>query len=301
MELQQLRHFLATVKHGNMGKASEELHITQSGLSRSVLNLERQLGLTLLKRNPRGVEPTPFGLSLIPHAQAMLNKEQRAIRELESLKRLQTGSVSIGITLNYSHYFVPDLLSELMTDYPSIEIEVRSGAYVDLVDSLRRAEIDCVFGLLAIGLEYDDLCVEELFTTRSIIVARKNHPFARKRKLTHQDLSEADWAMLSGEGFQRAFQNYFYVKGCPAPRQVFKTNSLALIKNIVAAQDLLTVLPKEIVSDEIKRKQLVHIDIETPADFARAGLLYRQDGVTTPAMEVVIEKFRAHSESQPGG
>lgn len=292
MELQQLRHFLAAVRLGNVGKAAEDQNITQSGLSRSILNLERQLDLTLLKRNPRGVEPTAFGLSLIPHAEAMLNKEHRAKKELESLKNLHTGTVSLGITLNYSHYFVPDIITQLLAEYPSIQIEVRSGSYMELAKGLQQAELDFVFGLLASEYDQADICIEELFTTRSIIVANCAHPLVGKRKITTDNLSNSEWAMLSGEGFQRAFTNYFYVKGSPLPYQAFKTNSLALLKKVVSTRELLTILPKEVVAEEIADKRLAQIKSETPADFTRAGLIYRSDGVTTPAMKLVMDQLR---------
>lgn len=299
MELQQLRHFLAAVRHGNIGKAAEDQNITQSGLSRSILNLERQLGLTLLKRNPRGVEPTPFGRSLIPHAEATLNKVKRAVSELESLSRLQTGTVSIGITLNYSHYFVPEILFELLTDHPGIQVQVESGAYVDLVERLRRAELDLVFGLIAMDVQHSDFQTEELFVTRSIIVARPDHPLVGRRKVNVADLSSAEWAMLSGEGFQKAFANHFYLRSAAVPHQVFKTNSLALLKRVISSRALLTVLPREIVADELARGSLAQVRADTPADFARAGLAMRTDGVVTPAMERVMERIRFHARKYP--
>ena len=292
MEIQQLRHFVAAVRCGNIGKAAEEQNITQSGLSRSILNLERQLNLTLLKRNSRGVEPTAFGLSLIPHAEAILNKTTRARKELESLSALKTGLVSIGITLNYSHYFMPEILETIVNENPGIQIEVVSGAFLELADYLERAEIDFIFGLLAPGELGPETQVEELFTARSIIVASPNHPVARKRKIHLEDLEQARWALLSGEGFQRAFSNYFYARGHSAPYQVFKTNSLKLLKHIVATGELLTILPREIVADDLKERRLKQIMTDTPADFSRAGLVYRTDGVITPAMELIMDTIR---------
>lgn len=292
MELTQLRHFLAAVKHRNLVKAAEEQNITQSGLSRSIINLERALGMTLLERTPQGIEPTAFGERLIPHAQMMLNEEKRAKRELRSLQQLKVGGVSIAISLNFSHYFVPELIDSILEKHPGIEIEVQSGVYSELIARVRESHFDFFFGLIASERPPPDLVVEELFTTRSIIVANASHPLAKEDPVAVDELSRACWAMLNSEGFQRAFSGYFYSRGVAIPYQSMRTNSLALLRHVILGQNLLTILPKEIVAADIAEGRLVQIAAETPADFARAGLVYQLDGLLTPAAKFIMQEIR---------
>ena len=296
MELQQLRHFLAAVRLGNIGRAADEQRITQSGLSRSIKNLEDQLGLPLLKRHPRGVVPTAYGSRLVPHANALINREQSAVDDLRSMSKVQAGAVSVGITWNYSHYFTPKIFTDLLNSHSGIRIKVKSGTYIELFESLRRDELDLVFGLIAAGHQHPDCKVEDLVTTRSIIVGSQNHPLARKRKITAEHLSKAEWALLDSEGFQKAFDNFFYVAGLPLPEKTFETNSFALLKHIVLTSTLLTILPREIVQDDLTSKQVAHIKTDTPADFTRAGLVYRSDSVVTPAMELVMKTIRSEAK-----
>ena len=86
MEVQQLRHLLAAVRYGNLLKAAEEIHISQSGLSRSIKSLETRLGVPLLIRKSKGVEPTVFGLSVINRAKVIINEVARAVEEIKAIE-----------------------------------------------------------------------------------------------------------------------------------------------------------------------------------------------------------------------
>jgi LysR family transcriptional regulator, regulator of abg operon len=233
LELTQLRHFLAAVRHGNLVKAAEEENITQSGLSRSIISLERKLDILLLERNPRGIFPTPYGLSLIPQAELILNQAGRATRELQSIKNAFVGSVSFGVTFNYAQYFIPDVLNKILADLPDIQIEIQSGTFAELIEAVRQSRLDFFFGLVSADESITGLSIEELFSTRSLIVCNQRHPLLRKRKVTLSDLSAARWAMLSDANFQETFSTYFHSKRIAIPNQALKTNALSILRNAV--------------------------------------------------------------------
>lgn len=292
MELQQLRHFLAAVRHNAIGNAADEQNISQSGISRSIISLENRLGVSLLKRHPRGVELTPYGERLLPFAEAMVNQEKRALSEIKSLSGSLIGAVTLGVTWNYSHYFIPEILTQVCAEHNDLHISVQSGTHVELTDRVSRRELDFVFGLIASGSKNPEIVFEELFTSRSLIVAGPNHPLASKETITMEDLSKAKWALWDSEGFQTAFTDFFYAEGLEVPGRLFTTNSFALLKHNVLTRGLLTILPSELVANEIKENKIVKIDSKVPADFSRAGLVYRDDAIMTPAIEHVMKIIR---------
>lgn len=292
MELQQLRHFLAAVRHNAIGNAADEQNISQSGISRSIISLENRLGVSLLKRHPRGVELTPYGERLLPFAEAMVNQEKRALSEIKSLSGSLIGAVTLGVTWNYSHYFIPEILTQVCTEHNDLHISVQSGTYAELIDRISRRELDFVFGLVASGPTKPELVFEDLITTRSVIVAGPNHPLASKDNITIEDLSNAKWALWDSEAFQIAFADFFYAEGLEVPGQLFTTNSFALLKHNVLTRGLLTILPTELITDEIEANRIVKIDSKVPADSSRAGLIYRDDAIMTPAIEHVMEVIR---------
>ncbi len=295
MEIQQLRHFLAAVRCGNLGKAAEQECITQSGLSRSVKNLETILGIQLLNRGSHGITATAFGEALIPHAKLVINNARKAADAISAIAQRRTGSVTIGVTFNYGYYFIPAVVCDLLEKHPRISLEVHSSSFQHVMDMLTRAEVDLVFGLVDTSYNKPEIEVRELFVTRSVIVAKPNHPLAGKDNVEASELVEHDWVMLNGAGFQRAFADHFHRTCRKAPTQAVRTNSMALLLQIISRTNRLTVLPREIVADDIAAGRLVQISADTPADFARAGLALNRNANVTPAMEAVIEMIEKKS------
>ena len=298
MEIQQLNHFLAAVRCGNFGEASEQQFITQSGLSRSINNLETRLGVQLFNRGPKGVTPTAFGEALVPHAELVINNAIKAAAAIQNIAQKRTGSVSIGVTLNYGYYFIPGLLCYLINQYPGISVDVHTGSFRETIDMLERGEVDLCFGLLDMSYKKADIEVRELFTTRSIVVARPDHPLANLSNVTAEQLTQHEWVLVDGPGFQHAFEEHFNQRNCKViPVQSVRTNSLALLQEILQRANHLTVLPEEIVAEDIENNLLARIDAETPADYARAGLAINTNSNVTPAMEIVIELIEKKAAS----
>jgi DNA-binding transcriptional LysR family regulator len=294
IEIQQLKHFLALVEYRSFNKAAERLHITQSGLSRSIRSLEERLGLPLFERGSRAVTPTQYGRQLVARAHVILNEESRARTELANLRSMQSGSVRIGITLNFTHYLAPEMIADFARRHPAIDIHVVSGSFSELVDALRRSEVDLVFGLLASGISTKDLAIETLFESRSGVYTRPSHPLAVRRSVSPADLAGSTWIMLDSGAFQQVFTAWFHDAGLPAPRQQMTTNSLAFLRHAVLELGHLTVLPDELVAPDVRERRLVRLSADTPAGRTRAGIVYRKDALETftPAVTRLIEALR---------
>lgn len=299
METQQLRHFLAAVQYGNIGKAAEQLNITQSGVSRSIKNLELLVGAPLLVRTARGVEPTAFGASLAPRAHAILNEQQRALDELADIRAKKSGSVRIGITSHFVEYLMPDIINAVMTRQPGVDLSIHAGGFSLLTEQLRVGELDLVAGLVFFSPSLDDLVLIRLFDSSSSVVCSPTHPLAGVAAPTAVDLAAADWAMISSAGFLNAFAAYFQSHVLPTPRVAAKTNSPELLRKIVLSQPVLTVLPNEAVDQDIAEGRLVRLNVDAPAGHASAGILYRAGAVVTPAMREMIDLTRALAAQRP--
>ena len=170
---------------------------------------------------------------------------------------------------------------------------VNTASYLDLVEKLKVGDIDFAFGFLGAIEQTPDVNVEELVESHSRVIARAAHPLLAQGPVGVAELATARWAMLNGEGFQRNFLNYFYVRGQVIPSQPMKTDSIALLKRVVMAGDLLTILPIEVVRDEIADGALTTLTCETPAEFARVGFLFRVESLVTPQMQLLIDLIRA--------
>ncbi len=284
---------MTAVEHGNLLKAAEKSFISQSGLSRSIKSLEHRLGVQLLIRGPKGVEPTAYGTSVLRRAEVILNEVAKAVQEVRAIEQGRVGEVTFGITPNYATYLVPQLLAALHRDRPGLRVTVITDGFVELIEQVKAEAIDFGFGLIGQVRRSDGVEIEAIRRHHSRVMASASHPLAQRGALTREDLAAADWAMLSGEGVQRSFGLFFETRGLPVPVQVMRSNSISLVRQMVIASNTLSVLPEDVVHADIVAGTVVALDCETPVEQTRVGLFYRKGGLLTPQAALVIERFRA--------
>jgi len=292
VEIQQLKHLLAAVETGNLLKAADKSFISQSGLSRSIKSLETRLGVPLLIRGPKGVEPTVYGLSVLRRAQIILNEVDKSVDEVRAIKQARVGEVKLGITQNYAGYLVPELMNDIHRERPGIRFTIIADGFVELLEMVKTEVIDFAFGLIGQIHRSDGIIIEPLREHRSRVFCGRNHPLARGGTATLQDLHAAQWAMLNSGGVQRGFGIFFESRGMSVPLQVIKTNNIDLIRHLIDDSNMLTVLPAEVVHQEVTAGSIVPLECETPVAQTRVGLFYRDGGLLTPQAELVLDRFR---------
>lgn len=292
VEIQQLRHLMAAVEHRNLLKAADSSFISQSGLSRSIKSLEERLGVPLLIRGPKGVEPTVYGLSVLRRAKVILNEVAKSVEEVRAIEQGRVGEVCFGITQNYGTYLVPQLLADLHKERPGLKVTVVADGFVELLEKVKTEAIDFAFGLIGQIRRSDGIIVEPLRAHRSRVIAGRLNPLAAGGTATREQLGKADWAMLSSEGVQRGFGLFFESRGMKVPPQVLKTNSISLVRSMVRQSDTLTILPEDVVRAELDSGEIVALECETPVEQTKVGLFFREGGLLTPQAQMVIDRFR---------
>lgn len=292
MEMQQLRHFVAAVQHGNIGRAAEHLNITQPAMSRSIKNLELSMGAELLERGPKGVHPTVFGESVLEHARIIISEAERAVGEIHAIQGLSQGQFTIGISPNFATFIIPEAIGRLTDERPGVNISLNTGFYDDLVAGLRRAEVDLVFSILPPTYNDPDLCFEELYVNRSGVHARADHPLAAKESVSLSELSAQGWVVPNQQAVNRVFRTFFTDNGLPVPRQVIRTSSIAYLKQALLHTSLLAILPENLVRDEIASGEVVKINNTECAVESQCGFITRRNSSTPPAVLACMERIR---------
>lgn len=299
MEIQQLKHLMAAVEHGNLLKAADKTNISQSGLSRSIKSLEHRLGVPLLIRGPKGVEPTVYGLSVLRRAKVILNEVAKSVAEVRAIEQARVGEVVFGITPNYATYLVPQLLAELHRDRPGLRVTVITDGFLELIDRVKTESIDFGFGLIGQVHRSDGIVIEAIRSHRARVFAGVSHPLAQKATATREELATADWAMLSGEGVQRGFGLFFETRGLSVPPQVLRSTSISLVRQMVKDANVLSILPEEVVHHDIEAGTIVALECETPVEQTRVGLFFREGGLLTPQAQLVLDRFRRAAGATP--
>src|SRR5258706_1506967 len=190
-ELRQLRHFLAVAERLHFGRAAAALHIAQPPLSRSIRELERRLGATLLARTRRRVELTPEGARFLEEAKRVLAHLERAVLEVGSMAAGAGGRLRLGFVSLADYGVLPGLLKAYKAARPGVALALREMLSPDQAAALAAGELD--FGLLlppVSGAELEHIVVQrERFL--AALPSRHRLPRARGRIAIRQLANEA--------------------------------------------------------------------------------------------------------------
>jgi DNA-binding transcriptional LysR family regulator len=149
MDLRQLKYFEAVARHRHFTNAADELHLAQSALSHQVRQLERELGVELLRRTTRSVQPTDAGELVAARARAVLAEVDALKGEIDELSGLHRGQVNVGAMLFGGQLDIPAILAGFTDRYPNIEIGLREGTASRMLEMLADGSLDVTFALEA--------------------------------------------------------------------------------------------------------------------------------------------------------
>lgn len=189
MELRQLEYFVAVAEHRHFTRAATSLHIAQSGLSASIRGLERELGCDLFIRNTRSVQLTDAGRALLVEARHTLSSASSARDAVDAVRGLLRGRLVIGTIQCLTAVDVPELLLRFHDRHPGVEIGLRQGGSVELLEQVRDGEVDIAF-VAAPHPEPPDLALTELHSEPIMLACAPTHRYADGGPIDQADLAE---------------------------------------------------------------------------------------------------------------
>lgn len=144
MNLRQLRYFMGVVEAGNMTRAAEQLHVAQTALGMQIRQLEEDLGVALLVRHSRGVEPTRAGRLLHERASAILKLVEETRRDIAASERGESESVRLGITPALMLTVGSEIAFAVREQLPQVFLGMIEEMSHVLIEMLSRGELDFV-------------------------------------------------------------------------------------------------------------------------------------------------------------
>jgi DNA-binding transcriptional LysR family regulator len=204
----QLEAFYTLSQTLNFTKAAEKLHVTQSALSQRILNLEKQLELTLFVRDRSGLRITEAGFKLIRYCQQQMNLEYEVIQSLKSPDSDEvSGVVRIGGFSAVMDTLVIPALSELVKTHPQVTLHVIKRDASILLQMLKNAEIDYV--ILDDRLNKEELERVLLGKEKNVLVQNKKYQGADVFLDHHPDDDLTLRYLKLGKSKPSKFQRHF--------------------------------------------------------------------------------------------
>src|SRR5215470_10032134 len=297
LRMRDLYILSTVVKSGSMGKAARALSMSQPAVSEAVANLEHLLGVRLLDRSPRGIEPTIY-------AAAML---KRSVRDIQSLVDPTTGEVSIGYSNMIAATVFPKIIETFSEKYPRVVM------HVDLVPSpsskflpgLRDRTFDLIFARLSTQVTndplMDDVNVEFLFDDPLVVVVGAHSRWVRRRKIDLADLIGEPWILSPPKtwSYERVAEA-FKARGLGMPTTSLLTYSMDIRAKLSAHGRFITVVPSSVLRLDSDRHPLKMLPVHMPIRPWPVTIVTLKNRTLSPVTERFIACAREVANSMIG-
>lgn len=216
MERSQLLYVVEVAKCGNITKAAEVLHLSQPSLSNQIINLEKELGISLFERTRKRVILTEAGEAFVMQATIVLNdldllRQNMEDYSLQKLGRLRLGMLSVMVPLGF-----PELIQAFSKLYPSIEISILESGSFELVNSTKKSEIDVALVIIPDINEVEDLYRIKIMESRLMAAINVNNVLTQNDSINLEMLGDQKLIMTTGNfNLQRLIQSRFVTMEVP--------------------------------------------------------------------------------------
>jgi LysR family nitrogen assimilation transcriptional regulator len=305
VNLRQLKYFVGIVDAGNMTRAADQLHVAQTALGMQIKQIEEDLGVALLVRHSRGIEPTKAGKLLYERALEILKLVEDTRSQVIAGEGDRHETIRLGITPALMAAIGPDIALAVKEGTPSVFLSMAEAMSHVLTGMLEREEVDFILGYDTpdqpqfgrIALMQDDL----FLVTKPEAKVKKTVNFA--------DAIKADLAMPeAGDAVRNAVLRAAKDLGLEL-KVAYEVRSVSAMKSLVLRGEAVSVLPLFSVAEEVQAGKLSAMHIKSPAvsrtlyvtSLRQAGAFRNSDQLTNTirrSLEVMIKRLRPIAPQQ---
>ncbi|MEU4995943.1 LysR family transcriptional regulator [Streptomyces sp. NPDC021622] len=246
LELRQLHVLAAIAREGSLAAAARMLHYSQPTITHHLAALESHFGARLVQRGPRGAELNELGATLLPHAEAVLERLGLAERELRDLAERGTRTLHIGTFPTAGALLLPPAVKVLLQ--ADVHVSMTEGELPTLLKGLRARELHAalVFSQPGDRLDLDDdFDLHPLLHDPLQLVLPEDHRCAGQTHVRLEDLRQDNWigAADPGDPCDRALARAC-AKHSFQPVHTLRTDDYAVVQGFVAAGAGVAVIPR---------------------------------------------------------
>ena len=275
-----IQAFVAIAELGGFSKAAEQLHVTQTALTRRVQKLESYLGLRLLDRTTRYVELTVVGREFLPQARSIVSEMTNAVGRLKDMSRNAKGSLTIACIPTMASHALPAVMRRYTAAYPGNRIRIIDASAVEVRNAVLHGQAE-----LGIGIpteRHPDLQETQMLEEPYMFFCRVEHPLSRQKSITWADLREAELIVISGLSANRVFLDYQLARRGISIAGAYEVQHLSTAIGLVAAGVGTAILPSSTLEDGA-RPGLCRIPLIGPVIKRKITLLRRRNATLSPA------------------
>ena len=294
LKLHDLRVLMSVIQQGSMAKAAKGLATSQPAVSRAITDLESSLGVRLLDRGPRGVQPTPYGLALIKRGFAVFDELEQGLKDIEFLTNSTVGEVRIATMTFLASGFLAKAIDGFALRYPHISFHVVVSGAEGLHRALEERDVDVVITAInPLWQRERHMQCEVLYAGARSVFAAKQNRWLRKRKVVLGDLINEPWVLpLTNSAMWEVYANIFRAAGLDPPRTTVVTvNSIEARIALVAKGQFLTIASEADVGFANVGAVIEALPIDLSCQ-SEIGIMTLTNRTLAPAVQLFLDYVR---------
>ena len=289
MTLTELKFIVAVARERNFRRAAERCFVTQPALSLGIKKLEDELGLMIFERSHNEVALTEVGEKIVEQATRVL-EEAEQIKILAAQGHDQLGGpIKLGVIYSTGPYLLPEIIPILRETAPKMPLDVEENLTANLEMQLKGGMLDAA--IIALPFDIPGIQVQPLYDESFVVAVPVEHPWAGKSAIAGEDLAEEKVLLLNSG---HCFSNQV-VQACPQlsrKGEVMQGNSLETVRNMVASNLGITVLPCSAVVERYGNPLVKVVPFQPPVPIRRIALAWRKSYSRQQAIEKIVEAVR---------
>lgn len=284
--------FYIVAEYGNISKAAKKLFVSQPAVTKSIKNLEENLGIKLFNRNSKGVQLTEEGKVLYEYVKNAYIQIEKGEKIVKQLKNKSKGVVRIGISNTLCKYYFMPFLKGFHEKYPDIKIEITNRVTLETLELLEKGSLDCAIVSKVEGVS-SNLKFEELLKIQDIFVS-KEKPI--KSVFPLEDLKKFPMLFLEKKNATRKYIDEYLLKNNVDLEIDIEISSMEFLVEFAKIGLGVASVIENFVIEELEKKELYKWEIEPAIEPRFIGLLYNEKTNLSIASQTFIDFMKNKKE-----
>ena len=289
MTLNELKFIVALAKARNFRKAAENCFVSQPALSLAVKKLEDELGVLLFERSRSDVTMTVVGELVVEQAMRAIDEANRVKEIAKQGNNQLAGALKLGVIYSVGPYLLPEIIPILRKTAPEMPLIVEENLTSNLEMQLRNGVIDVA--IIALPFEIPGVKTLPLYEEEFVVVVPSEHDWTGLKAVDASELANEKVLLLNSG---HCFSNQV-LQACPSLSrngEILQGNSLDTIRNMVASNLGITVLPISATISRYENPLVKVIPFKKPIPTRKIALAWRKSYGREQAVEEIGKAIR---------
>lgn len=289
----RLNHVVASARYGSFTAAARAVGVTQSAITKSIAELERQLGYLIFHRSSHGIMPTEQGRGFVERAARLLEDARDLLREPSSHEDAFAGTLRVGVCPTSLEWQLVEPATRLLARHRSIRLDLSGASFERMAQQLRNGAVDVAVGFDDAFAEHADFRREPLSALRTVWFARKDHPILQISTITARDVARYEVVTPSeSRPYAARIRQIYEDQGLDAPAHMHVIDYFPIVMRIVANSEALSMISSEFVDTAAFARRFAVVRVADPPPPSVLCCAVRGRWQPKPAVRAFIQACR---------